>query len=284
MSIPRKPISVSATSWDNPYTKEGVRPPDTEHLAQSAFQVHDAGCFRMTEDWNYEGVCSPFWRLYHNDKPGAFLRTKGKTCPLNPDRAWLVPAGVTFDCHGKAGPQHLWIHFSPGLAAHRSWDEPSSITLHAPLRALLAWMKRNLHDKDISARKVGEISRAMLHAVFADSADESNKAPSPRLSTVLGAIERSLASPQQVPELSRIAHLSESHFSHWFRESMGMSPAAYIQGRRITEACRRLAFTDDSIEQVAEALGFTNRFHFSRVFKRVRGQGPGAFKRNGGPR
>jgi AraC-like DNA-binding protein len=44
-------------------------------------------------------------------------------------------------------------------------------------------------------------------------------------------------------------------------------------------ACHRLIHTHDSIEQIAEAHGFANRFHFTRVFRAVRGTSPAAWRR-----
>ncbi len=61
-----------------------------------------------------------------------------------------------------------------------------------------------------------------------------------------------------------------------------LAQAAFVAERRIREACRRLALSADSIEQVAEAAGFANRHHFSRVFKRFAGCGPAEFRRGRG--
>jgi transcriptional regulator GlxA family with amidase domain len=36
------------------------------------------------------------------------------------------------------------------------------------------------------------------------------------------------------------------------------------------------------VEQIAEATGFWDRYHFSRVFKQVRGMGPAEFRRAAG--
>ena len=260
-----------------------MRPPEGGAGGESGFVVHEAGAFVLNA-WNYRGVRSPFWRLYHNDGPGAALRVGGRRLELTPDVAWLVPAGGTFDCVGEPGLRHLWIHFSPGVGSGRDWIEPRAVGLTPPLKALVTWLRRTLAESPPEPWTAGQVGQALLHAVFAASGPEAARPTEPRLRGLLLAIERRLAAPPEVAEMAAMVHLSESRFARWFRELCGESPAGYVRRRRVAEACRRLAFTDESVDQVAEALGFANRFHFSRVFKAVLGETPGAFKRRRGPR
>ncbi len=284
MSATGVDISDPVERWADPYTREGVRAPEGAAGTEAGFVVHEVGVFALGAEWNYRGVRSPFWRLYHNDAPGAALRVGGRRLELTPDLAWLVPAGVTFDCVGAPGPRHLWIHFSPGVGAARDWLEPRALRLTPPLKALVGWLRRTLAEARPEPWTTGQVGQALLHAVFAACGPEAVRPAEPRLRALLLAIERRLANPPEVAELAAMAHLSESRFARWFRERSGESPASYVRRRRVAEACRRLAFTDDSVEQVADALGFANRFHFSRVFKAVLGETPGSFKRRRGPR
>jgi AraC-like DNA-binding protein len=48
--------------------------------------------------------------------------------------------------------------------------------------------------------------------------------------------------------------------------------------RRIDEAKRLLAASDRPIQAIAEACGFGDAFYFSRVFRKVAGQSPSAFR------
>ena len=92
-------------------------------------------------------------------------------------------------------------------------------------------------------------------------------------------IHRDFARPCPNPELARLAGRSTAGFIRWFKERTGQTPHEYLARRRIREASRRLRFTGESIEAIAEASGFPNRHYFTRVFKAVAGIGPAAFRR-----
>jgi transcriptional regulator GlxA family with amidase domain len=101
----------------------------------------------------------------------------------------------------------------------------------------------------------------------------------PRLGKVFSWIEHALGGEISNRLLAAQAGLSVEAFIRWFKAATGRTPATFVAERRVREACRRLAFTDDTIDQVAEAVGFANRHHFSRVFKRYAGCGPAQFRR-----
>jgi AraC-like DNA-binding protein len=68
-------------------------------------------------------------------------------------------------------------------------------------------------------------------------------------------------------------------FIRLFRKATGVSPQAYGRRRRIDQACLRLHHSAGSIKEIAEAVGFCDRFHFSRAFKEMRGVSPAEYRR-----
>jgi transcriptional regulator GlxA family with amidase domain len=75
-----------------------------------------------------------------------------------------------------------------------------------------------------------------------------------------------------------VAGLSGSHFTRLFAAWAGESPAAYVKRARIQRARRLLTEVDLSIKQVAARCGFRNPHHFSRVFRRIDGLTPSAYR------
>ncbi len=95
----------------------------------------------------------------------------------------------------------------------------------------------------------------------------------------LECIDLRLAQPPANPELARLCHLSTDRFIRKFRAIVGMTPAKYGLERRVALAAQWLTATSRTIEEIADASGFTDRFHFSRAFKARLGLAPVAYRR-----
>jgi len=62
------------------------------------------------------------------------------------------------------------------------------------------------------------------------------------------------------------------------KQSVGKSPLAVIEDRRITEAKRLLGNSDMSIKEIASALGYRDPAYFSRIFQKLTGKPPRDFR------
>ncbi len=74
-------------------------------------------------------------------------------------------------------------------------------------------------------------------------------------------------------------HLSTGHFARAFRDSMGATPHQWLLHRRVEAAMALLRNSPLALSEVAVAAGFANQAHFTRVFSRVAGVTPGAWRR-----
>ena len=59
---------------------------------------------------------------------------------------------------------------------------------------------------------------------------------------------------------------------------MGKSTVEVIQERIVAEAKRALMYSGQTIQEIAFELGFDDPYYFSKVFKKVTGQAPKAFR------
>ena len=80
-------------------------------------------------------------------------------------------------------------------------------------------------------------------------------------------------------EVARECHLSMSHFSRQFRRTTGLPPHKWLLKRRIEVAKEKLADRRLSLSDVAAACGFADQSHLTRVFTRMVGVSPGAWRR-----
>lgn len=85
--------------------------------------------------------------------------------------------------------------------------------------------------------------------------------------------------PHTVPQLAALAGMSPSHFSRVFKTSFGTSPIDWLRRERINQAKRRLGDTADPVQWIAEAVGYRDRFFFSKDFKKLTGLTPSEFRR-----
>ena len=96
---------------------------------------------------------------------------------------------------------------------------------------------------------------------------------------VLAYVEANLAKSIRNGDLADVARLSPFHFNVSFRKSVGDSPHEYIIRRRIERAQGLMLSTDASLSEIAITCGHADQAHFTRLFKRVVGESPGAWRR-----
>jgi AraC-like DNA-binding protein len=243
--------------------------------------------------WNSANVQDPFWRLYMNNRAGATLELADGTYALDAGRLYLVPAGVRFSCGNVAAVRHFYVHFDvigvPRVALRALFNGP----LHVPDRAALVEDARALTQELGERHMFGLVEqlrvKALLYGALAaylqsmpDDVIERYwrlAAAHAPVRAALREIEEHLTEQLSNQRLARLCHMSEDHFIRRFRECVGQSPARYIQEQRVLQAAQALLFTADSIESIAAAAGFANRFYFSRVFIRHMGVSPAAYRK-----
>ncbi len=87
-------------------------------------------------------------------------------------------------------------------------------------------------------------------------------------------------SDHSIAEIAEICGISECYFRRLFQEYSGESPMQFRQHRRI-EKSKQLLLADESfsITEIAQALDFSDVYHFSKTFKKFCGMSPTAFIR-----
>lgn len=110
------------------------------------------------------------------------------------------------------------------------------------------------------------------------SAGKARVAPSPRDSRVARAlrlIDAEISGPRlTVGWLASQLGISASRLRQLLHKELGVTPAHYIRGRRLDRAQVLLANSSLSVKQVMAAVGFNDRSHFSRQYKRRFGVAP----------
>ena len=77
-----------------------------------------------------------------------------------------------------------------------------------------------------------------------------------------------------VSELAARLHITREHFSRIFKAETGISPKQYLNEIRMKKAQMLLTQKSDNITWVAQSVGFSDLFSFSRAFSRYYGCSP----------
>lgn len=80
-------------------------------------------------------------------------------------------------------------------------------------------------------------------------------------------------------ELARRVNLSVSHYSYLFKNKTGYSPIDYFLRLRVQRACQYLDITNLKVEAIAAKLGFKDPYYFSRLFHKIMGVSPVAYRK-----
>jgi AraC-like DNA-binding protein/predicted transcriptional regulator YdeE len=92
-------------------------------------------------------------------------------------------------------------------------------------------------------------------------------------------IEAHLSDSLDLERVAQVAGYSKYHLHRMFSAVVGTSVYNYILRRRLTEAARRLIFTNDSIIDIALSSGYESQQSFSVAFQKLFRRSPQAFRK-----
>jgi len=85
--------------------------------------------------------------------------------------------------------------------------------------------------------------------------------------------------PIKLSQIAEAAHVSVNHLIYLFRAHLSVTPSRYLWRLRCERAASMLHNSSLSIAYIAEQVGFTSPYHFSRVFKQNYGLSPLQFRK-----
>lgn len=101
-----------------------------------------------------------------------------------------------------------------------------------------------------------------------------------RLCQVLEFMEKHYTEALYIPDLAKMASMSESNFYRVFTALLGVSADKYLTRLRLSHAEALLQGTDLPMSEIAARSGFTDSNYFSRAFRHNRGCSPRDFRKH----
>ena len=269
-------------AYEQPFSGVGIEfDPLGVQPGPTGLTLHESGFLRENQDWNYPGVFSPFWRLYHNGQRGHCVLFGDEETELTPEYLVLIPPHCLFHCLGGNPVPNFWLAFS----FTQKLDPALGVPVRLPVRDTELCLIRDLTalieaDTDWAPKPaILRHSLALLEVVLARP-ELRWQAPVPEsFQRVSQHIESNLASDLATPKLARRAGMCVAAFDRAFKRHFATTPARYVTEVRVREAARLLLQSDLSIEKITEVAGFSDRAYFSRVFKKITRESPARFRR-----
>ena len=100
-----------------------------------------------------------------------------------------------------------------------------------------------------------------------------------KFSEILRYIDSHYSEPLSLSDLARQVSLSPSHIAHLFRMELGCTSSEYVNKIRISAAKTLLTETDMTVSEIADRIGYSDVYYFSKIFKRITGTAPSKYRK-----
>ena len=217
--------------------------------------------FIQLHEWHVEFPIRPFWRIYWNKTPGARIISGSRTFELIPENIILIPPFTPYQVELENPVNHFFIHFMPGQNIPKLIRKVTVLSCPQLLLKIIESIKTENQEFCIFA---------LVCSIIADcpqtDGDDGEGSIDKRIQKVLkmmDSLPRNLCSNAK---LASAANMATSSFQHLFQKELGIAPQKYLNNIQMEQARLLLSSTDLPISEIAEQLGFANRYHFSTVF------------------
>ena len=272
----------------------------------------NVGFAKHNADWNWKKVQSPFSRIYLVTEGEAYIHLPEGRFSITPGHLYIIPANTLHDyeCHGPFSQYYLHVYeereyetslFSKYNLPVEVDARPEDLLLMQRLCQLFPdlalpesdpqlYNNRKTFLKNMQQMKQHDIANriemrginTILLSRFMTSAQEKQMMNDERIVSIIDYIHAHIYDDIQVSTLADISCLSRGYMTGLFTQKVGMSPQQYINKLKIEKAQLLLLTDDIQIKAVAYELGFTDHSYFIRLFKKITGFTPQAYRQMNG--
>lgn len=193
--------------------------------------------------------------------------TNGNTAVSDEYHAVILPKGQNYLLHGDKSGIFPVINFD---CREFICDEVISLPIYNPDAYIIDFEKMKALSLFAENRaKIFSIFYGILHRLSSESTVNSVILPAVKY------IESNYQNPSlSNAELAQKCNISEVYFRKIFAEAYKTTPKQFIVDIRINKAKQLLSDGILKVGSVAEQCGFSNQYHFCRIFKMKTGLAP----------
>ncbi|TDY50788.1 AraC family transcriptional regulator [Paraburkholderia rhizosphaerae] len=188
----------------------------------------------------------------------------------------LLPTSTMQSVLGSAMPDNLAQALDS--LTHYTWEDP--FIAGGMKRLWRASLAQNPTDPLLAEGILMALIAHLLQRAGTTTETDQRRVliPAWRLQRVTEVADNHLHEKLSIAILAEAAGLSVRHFARAFTQQVGETPHRWLMNLRIEKAKSRLAHSDDTITQIAQACGFSAQSHFTRVFKLMTGETPNQWR------
>ncbi len=248
------------------------------------FSYKSGNVFRCSEAWDWKADNFKDYDIWLVCAGTGTLTTKDRTYPITRGDCFVFfPGSSHHASHSRSAPLTVVAaHFdialvpeAPVFAYHRKLRKTEFI---AEMLTRSATFGRRGDTAKANFWLNSALQAVLEHDMESDSAPDNYH---------FGVIERLYRSIEQAPgkeykirDLAKRCGLCHDHFSRLFKELKGQSPQDYIINCRVEQAKDMLMESSISMTGIAEELGYSSVYFFSRQFKQRTGITPSEFRKS----
>ena len=136
------------------------------------------------------------------------------------------------------------------------------------------------HDMFIKTSVVQILLTALGYKKALSDKDKKISIKENSISEISAYINQNYHEDITLSTLSEKFYISVYHLSRTFKSETGLSFVDYLNNVRVKESLVLLEHSDLNITQISEKIGYKSATHFGRIFKKITGQSPLAYKKS----
>lgn len=262
--------------------------PQIQPLPFAGLELHRSPfIYESRGHWGWDSVRRDHYNLWICTEGTAEVSCDGRVYPVQPWTAFVFPPDIhlkgriTRVGKGNCVLANFSAHWSPKTQKGQFGFPLCGFTVREvdTAQALIqALMRLSVFQDPLSRQQEEWVLLEMLALLWREW-------QTPHASDVEATIYRQIESMHSgrqlfsgVEALAAEANLSRIHYTRCFRRITGEAPNRFLIQQRIERACVLLRETDWTIATIAEAVGYTDVYFFSRQFRRTLNQTPSHYR------
>lgn len=242
--------------------------------------------------WHGKVACATLTRIWFIKKgSSAWVKYKNNKSILNENSIYIIPTKSNFEYGVDSDVLIEWCHIHMKifgfLNAFDFIEIPLEIKLNSKeinniskiLNSLIKVPKPNeAHASILFQKNILSLLEFIIPKDLDFNFDQIQGIQ--KLLPAIELMKQTMKSNVGINELAKSVHLERNYFSTLFKKVLLISPIQYYHLLRCQSAQSLLQNRAIKMEEIAQEFGYTDAFHFSKMFKKTIGISPSDFRKS----